>query len=95
MLDFNTLYDHYKANKLTNKRLKEELQQSNQRERTFLKLLKRTEQYGEQAAQIEREYDQLFTADGSSKDPQLNDKISVRVNESVDVPKLDLSVIYL
>jgi hypothetical protein len=41
--DFNSLYDHYKVSKLTNERLRTELQQSNQRERTFLKLLKKTD----------------------------------------------------
>jgi hypothetical protein len=47
------------------------LQQSNQRERTFLKLLKKTKEYGEQAARLEKEYDRLFTEDGLSKDPQI------------------------
>lgn len=51
--DFNSLYDHYKVSKLANERLRTELQQSNQRERTFLKLLKKTEQYGDQASQLE------------------------------------------
>lgn len=37
--EFNQLYDHYRAMKRARKRLKQELQQSNQRERTFLKLL--------------------------------------------------------
>ena len=45
--DFNSLYDHFKASKQLNKKLKSELQQSNQRERTFLKLLKKTREYGD------------------------------------------------
>ena len=45
--EFNTLYDHYKGLKQVNKKLKIELKQSNQRERTFLKLLKKTKEYGE------------------------------------------------
>jgi thiamine kinase-like enzyme len=45
--EFNTLYDHYKGLKQINKKLKLELKQSNQRERTFLKLLKKTKEYGE------------------------------------------------
>ena len=45
--DFNSLYDHFKAAKQLNKKLKSELQQSNQRERTFLKLLKKTNEYGD------------------------------------------------
>lgn len=44
--EFNTLYDHYKGLKQINKKLKAELKQSNQRERTFLKLLKKTQEYG-------------------------------------------------
>lgn len=47
--DFNQLHDHYKVSKLQNKKLRSELEQSNQRERTFLKLLKKTEQYKDQA----------------------------------------------
>ena len=45
--EFNTLYEHYKGLKQINKKMKVELKQSNQRERTFLKLLKRTHEYGE------------------------------------------------
>jgi hypothetical protein len=67
--DFNSIYDHYNAAKGLNKKLKGELQQSNQRERTFLKLLKKTKEYGEQARKLETEYDRLFTKDGLSKDP--------------------------
>lgn len=40
--EFNQLYDHYKVAKKANKRITLELKQSNQRERTFLKLLKKT-----------------------------------------------------
>lgn len=40
-----------------------ELKQSNQRERTFLKLLKRTQEYGDQATKLELEYDRLFKED--------------------------------
>ena len=69
--DFNSLYDHFKASKQLNKKLKSELQQSNQRERTFLKLLKKTNEYGEQANRLEKEYDRLFTEDGLSKDPAI------------------------
>ena len=45
--EFNTLYEHYKGLKQINKKMKVELKQSGQRERTFLKLLKRTSEYGE------------------------------------------------
>lgn len=58
--DFNQLYDHYKMHKQTAKKLKVELGQSNHRERTFLGLLKKTNEYGEQAAQLELEYEKLY-----------------------------------
>lgn len=45
--EFNSLYDHYKGLKTVNKKLKAELDQSNQRERTFLKLLKKTKEFGD------------------------------------------------
>lgn len=45
--EFNQLYDHYKGLKSVNKKLKMELKQSNQRERTFLKLLKKTKEFGD------------------------------------------------
>lgn len=45
--EFNTLYDHYKGLKQVNKKVKMELKQSNQRERTFLKLLKKTKEFGD------------------------------------------------
>jgi hypothetical protein len=45
--EFNSLYDHYKGLKTVNKKIKSELKQSNERERTFLKLLKKTKEYGD------------------------------------------------
>jgi hypothetical protein len=44
--EYNQLYDHYKGVKSINKKLRAELKQSNERERTFLKLLKKTNEYG-------------------------------------------------
>jgi len=61
--EFNTLYEHYKGLKQINKKMKIELKQSNQRERTFLKLLKRTQEYGEQAVKLEAEYDRVVKED--------------------------------
>lgn len=58
--DFNQLYDHYKMHKYMSKKLKTELSQSNHRERTFLKLLKKTDEFGDQAKQLEEEYDKLY-----------------------------------
>lgn len=93
--DFNSLYDHFKAAKQLNKKLKSELQQSNQRERTFLKLLKKTKEYGDQADRLEKEYDRLFTEDGLSKDPAIGGPGAVVERCGVSIPKLDLSVIYM
>ena len=93
--DFNSLYDHFKAAKALNKKLKSELQQSNQRERTFLKLLKKTNEYGEQANRLEKEYDRLFTEEGLSKDPQIGGPGAVIEKGGVKIPKLDFSVIYM
>lgn len=89
--DFNSLYDHYQVSKINNKKLKSELQQSNQRERTFLKLLKKTEQYGAQAEQLEQEYNIVFDEDGLSRSQK---KGVVDVGD-MQVPRLDLSIIYL
>ena len=93
--DFNSLYDHFKAAKQLNKKLKSELQQSNQRERTFLKLLKKTNEYGDQAHRLEKEYDRLFTEDGLSKDPAIGGAGAVVERGGVTIPKLDFSVIYM
>lgn len=61
--EYNQLYDHYKGVKQINKRVKLELKNCNERERTFLKLLKKTEEYGPQASQLEVEYDRLVKED--------------------------------
>lgn len=45
--EYNKLYDQYRTIKKSNKRVKIELQQSNQREKTFLRLLKKTQEFGE------------------------------------------------
>ena len=59
--EYNSLYDHYKGVKTINKKLKVEVQQSNERERTFLKLLKKTKEYGSQAVKLEQEYERLMS----------------------------------
>jgi hypothetical protein len=83
--------------------MKMELKQSNQRERTFLKLLKRTQEYGDQATKLELEYDRLFKEDqrlglsvenliidsNEKREPELIDKCGVKI------PKLDLSSIFI
>ncbi len=53
VMEYNQLYDHYKGVKHINKKLRTEIKQSNERERTFLKLLKKTQEYGAQANRLE------------------------------------------
>ncbi len=101
--EFNTLYDHYKGLKQVNKKLKIELKQSNQRERTFLKLLKKTKEYGEQASRLELEYDRLFKEDqrlGISVENLVVDSNDKREPEMIEksgvkMPKLDFTSIYI
>lgn len=58
--------------------------------------MKKTEQYGEQASQLEQEYDKLFTEEGYSRDPEIGGQGAVvQVNEQTTIPKLDLSIIYM
>lgn len=101
--EFNTLYEHYKGLKQINKKMKVELKQSNTRERTFLKLLKRTQEYGDQATKLEQEYDRLFKEDqrlGLSVENLVIDSNDKREPELIDkggvkIPKLDLSSIFI
>lgn len=101
--EFNTLYEHYKGLKQINKKMKVELKQSNTRERTFLKLLKRTQEYGDQATKLEQEYDRLFKEDqrlGLSVENLIIDSNDRREPELMDkggvmIPKLDLSSIFI
>jgi hypothetical protein len=60
-----------------------------------LKLLKKTEEYGDQASKLEKEYDRLFTEDGLSKDAAIGGPGAVIMIGDQTIPKLDLSVIYL
>ena len=83
--------------------MKVELKQSNTRERTFLKLLKRTQEYGDQATKLELEYDRLFKEDqrlGLSVENLIIDSNDRREPELIDkggvkIPKLDLSSIFI
>ena len=99
--EFNSLYDHYKGLKTVNKKIKVELKQSNQRERTFLKLLKKTKEFGDQASKLEMEYDRLFNNDskGDTLEAFLIDSSAKRgqviERGGVKIPKLDLSSIYI
>lgn len=86
-----------------NKKLKIELKQSNQRERTFLKLLKKTKEYGEQASRLELEYDRLFKEDqrlGISVENLVVDSNEKREPEMIEksgvkMPKLDFTSIFI
>ena len=77
------------------KKLKIELSQSNHRERTFLKLLKKTSEFGEQATQLEKEYDKLY--ENGQNEFNLNDeqKFIEVSSKKIPIPMLDLSIIYI
>ena len=84
---------------------------------TFLKLLKQTPEFEDQATKLEGEYMRLYYANGQSKDPTLGGKSSIQVpagkqdakkednqeaengdgtnNDTIEIPKLDLSIIYM
>ncbi len=106
--EYNQLYDHYKGVKSINKKLRTELKQSNERERTFLKLLKKTNEYGAQAAKLEIEYDRLIKEDlklnsGITLDNLIVDSSEKRYikpeiidkGRGIKIPKLDFSSIYI
>lgn len=59
-------------------------------------MLKKTNEYGDQANRLEKEYDRLFTEDGLSKDPAIGGPGAViETAGGVSIPKLDFSVIYM
>ena len=106
--EYNQLYDHYKGVKSINKKIKTELKQSNERERTFLKLLKKTSEYGAQAAKLEIEYDRLIKEDLRVNSGMTLENLIVDSNEKryvkpeiidkgrgIKIPKLDFSSIYI
>ena len=77
------------------KKLKVELSQSNHRERTFLKLLKKTAEFGEQAAQLEKEYDKLYE-NGENEFNLSNEQKFIDVtSRKIPIPMLDLSIIHI
>jgi hypothetical protein len=106
--EYNQLYDHYKGVKSINKKLRTELKQSNERERTFLKLLKKTNEYGAQAAKLEIEYERLIKEDlrlnsgvtlenlivDSSEKRYIQPEI-IDKGRGIKIPKLDFSSIYI
>ena len=106
--EYNQLYDHYKGVKSINKKLRTELKQSNERERTFLKLLKKTNEYGAQAAKLEIEYDRLIKEDLKLNSGITLDNLIVDSSEKryikpeiidkgrvIKITKLDFSSIYI
>ena len=89
--DFNQLYDHYKMHKQMSKKLKTEFTQSKHRERTFLGLLKKTDEFGEQAVQLETEYDKLYENEIGLN---LNtEQRMIEVVNKIQIPSLDLNII--
>mmetsp|Transcript_15227 Transcript_15227/g.25771 ORF Transcript_15227/g.25771 Transcript_15227/m.25771 type:complete len:98 (+) Transcript_15227:483-776(+) len=80
--------------KVMSKKLKVELSQSNHRERTFLKLLKKTEEFGDQAAQLEKEYDKLYE-NGEAQFNLSNKQRFIEVQNKIQIPMLDLSIIHI
>lgn len=66
------------------------MQQANLRERTFLSLLKKTEQYRTQAEHLETEYDLIYTKDGLKREDK-----NIVLKAGQTIPSLDLSIIYL
>jgi predicted oxidoreductase len=108
VIEYNQLYAHYKGVKHINKKLRTEIKQSNERERTFLKLLKKTQEYGAQASRLELEYDRLIKEDqrvngghtletlipDSAEKRQLKPEM-VENGRGIKIPKLDLTSIYI
>ena len=76
------------------KKLKLELSQSNHRERTFLKLLKKTDEFGAQAEQLEQEYDKLYEQ-GEYQFNLSNEQKFIEVCNKIQIPMLDLSIIHI
>ena len=58
--DFDSLLDHYNMVKTINKKLKYELVQSGTREKQFLSLLKKTSEYGQEAEELEYEFEAIL-----------------------------------
>lgn len=58
--DFDSLLDHYDMVKTINKKLKYELVQSGTREKQFLSLLKKTSEYGQEAEELEYEFEAIL-----------------------------------
>jgi len=94
--------------KSINKKLRTELKQSNERERTFLRLLKKTSEYGAQATRLEKEYDLLIKEDlringGLTLENLIVDSAEKRnikpeiidKGRGIKIPKLDFSRIYI
>lgn len=81
--------------KTMSKKLKSELSQSNHRERTFLKLLKQTDEFGEQAAQLEEEYEKLYKEGERQYNLSGQQKFISVGSKSIQIPMLDLSIIHI
>lgn len=99
MNEYNALHSEYKRIKHINAKIKHELTQSNERERTFLKLLKKTSEFGEQASVLEKEYEKLFDENDiqlnylDSDDKKQGKEAEIIEKCGVKMKKLDLSTI--
>lgn len=83
--------------KSINKKLKHELVQSGSREKQFLQLLKKTEEFGKEAYELENEFDAILRRIESEYSLKRGDKKYIQVkgkhDDVVKIPKLDLDII--
>jgi hypothetical protein len=56
-----------------------------------LKLLKKTNEFGEQAEQLEQEYDKLY----DNGDDLSGEQKFIEVSNKIQIPMLDLSIIHI
>ena len=95
--DFNTLLDHYTMVRTINKKLKYELYQSGEREKQFLQLLKKTDEYGREAEELEDEFEAILRR--IEKEYQLYQgdqrfiKVRGKQDQNVRIPRLDFDII--
>ena len=95
--DFETLLDHYNMVKTMNKKLKYELMQSGTREKQFLSLLKKTQEYGKEAEELESEFEGILDRIEAEYSLRRAENKFVEIkgkhDQSVRIPRLDLGII--
>ena len=83
--------------KTINKKLKHELLQSGSREKQFLQLLKKTEEFGNEAYELENEFNAILTRIETEYSLKRGDQKYVQVkgkhDDGVRIPRLDLDII--